>query len=370
MENSVLSMNAIHFKKSIRIIGLCLAVCFPSYCLQANPENGNPAKALPRSTPAAEKVNAQGVANYLEAIQKSKQGIHSVMIVRNGKVVSETWFGDNAPDKPHVLNSVSKTYTATAIGFAVAEGKLKVTDKVMSFFPDKMPATINDNLKKLEIRHLLTMSSGHDVEPSRNSEANKGKDWLTVFFSAPFEHTPGTEYVYNSLATYVLSAIIQKISGEKLIDYLTPRLFQPLGIQGARWEESPQGINCGGWGLYVKTEDMAKLGLLLLQKGKWDGKQLIPAAWVKEASTSHIASLPSGTKRKDLKMKTEDSDWLQGYGYQMWRSRHNSYRADGAGGQYILVLPEKNVVIAITAGLQDMQAELNTVWEYLLPAFK
>ncbi|MDR0843615.1 MAG: beta-lactamase family protein, partial [Tannerella sp.] len=154
-------MNAIHFRKSIGILCLCLAVCFPSYRLQANPENGNPGKDLPRSALAAEKVNAQGVANYLEAIKKSNQEIHSLMIVRNGKVVSETWFGDNAPGKPHVMYSVSKTFTATAIGFAVAEGKLNVTDKVISFFPDKVPATISNNLKELEIRHLLTMSSGH-----------------------------------------------------------------------------------------------------------------------------------------------------------------------------------------------------------------
>jgi CubicO group peptidase (beta-lactamase class C family) len=168
----------------------------------------------------------------------------------------------------------------------------------------------------------------------------------------------------------VLSAIIQKVSGEKLIDYLTPRLFQPLGIEGAVWEDSPQGINCGGWGLYVKTEDMAKMGLLFLQKGKWGDRQLVPEAWIKDATTSHIESLPAGTKRKDLKTKKENSDWLHGYGYQMWRSRHNSYRADGAKGQYILVLPEKNAVIAITANLNDMQEEINLVWDYLLPAFE
>ncbi|MDR0430107.1 MAG: ChbG/HpnK family deacetylase [Tannerellaceae bacterium] len=326
-------------------------------------------KSLPRSTPEAEKVNAKGITNYLEAVKKAGQDLHSLMIVRNGKVVAEHWLGDNAANKPHVMFSVSKTYTATAVGFAVSEGKLKVTDKITDLIPEKMPATINDNLKALEVRHLLMMSSGHDVEPRMNREEGD-VDWLQAFFAAPFEHEPGTFYVYNSMATYVLSAIVQKVTGEKLIDYLYPRLFRPLGIVGATWDESPQGINVGGWGLQVKTEDMAKLGLFILQKGKWNGKQLLPEAWFDEATRSHIESLPAGTRREDLKIKKKDSDWLQGYGYQMWRSRHNSFRADGARGQYILVLPEKNTVIVTTAQIDDMQAELNLIWKHLLPALK
>lgn len=327
-------------------------------------------KSLPRSTPKAEKVNEKGITNYLEAVKKSGMDLHSLMIVRNGKVVAEHWLGDHAANKPHVMFSVSKTFTATAIGFAVAEGKIKVTDKVTSFFPDKLPKQINDNLKALEIRHLLMMSSGHDVEPSGALRNSPDTDWLEVFFAAPFDHEPGTHYVYNSFATYVLSAIIQKVTGEKLIDYLYPRLFRPLGIIGATWEDSPQGINIGGWGLYVKTEDMAKLGLLILQKGNWNGKQLLPTSWFDEATRSHIESLPAGTRKEDLKIKPKDSDWLQGYGYQMWRSRHNSFRADGKDGQFILILPEKNTVIAITANIGDMQAELNLVWKHLLPALK
>lgn len=327
-------------------------------------------KSLPRSTPKVEKVNEKGITNYLNAVKKSGMDLHSLIIVRNGKVIAEHWLGDHAANKPHVMFSVSKTFTATAIGFAVAENKLKVTDKVISFFPDKLPQHINENLKALEIRHLLMMSSGHDVEPGKDVRNSEDADWLEAFFAAPFEHRPGTQFVYNSFATYVLSAIIQKVTGEKLIDYLYPRLFRPLGIVGATWEDSPQGINIGGWGLYVKTEDMAKLGLFILQKGNWNGKQLLPVSWFEEATQSHIESLPAGTKKEDLKMKPKDSDWLQGYGYQMWRSRHNSFRADGKDGQYILVLPDKNTVIAITANIQDMQAELNLVWKHLLPALK
>lgn len=325
-------------------------------------------KALPRSNPADENTDIGGIENFLKGVEAKNFDLHSLMIVRNGKVIFEKWLGDHAPAKPHSMWSVSKTYTATAIGFAVAEGRLKVTDKVISFFPDKLPQTVSDNLKALEIRHLLTMSSGHDVEPRRGNSPDA--DWLEAFFAAPFEHKPGTFYVYNSMVTYVLSAIIQKVTGEKLIDYLYPRLFRPLGIAGATWSESPQGINAGGWGLSIKTEDMAKLGLFILQKGKWNGKQLLPPAWFDEATAALVESLPSGARKENLKMKPEDSDWLQGYGYQMWRCRHNAFRADGANGQFIIIIPDKNAVVAITANIGDMQAEINLVWDNILPALK
>lgn len=326
-------------------------------------------KSLPRGTPGAEKVSPRGILDYLDAVKVNRQDLHSIMILRHGKVISEHWFGDNGPDKPHVMNSVSKSFTATAIGFAVSEGKLKVTDKVISFFSDKLPANISQYLNELEIKHLLTMSVGHD--PNVVSEKTRnGEDWIEAFLAAPITEKPGTEFCYNSIATYILSAIIQKTTGEKLIDYLYSRLFRPLGIVGAIWDESPQGINTGGWGLYVKTEDMAKLGQFFLQKGKWNGVQLLPESWIEDATTSHIASLPAGVKRKELRVKPKDNDWLQGYGYQMWRCRNNAYRADGANGQLIIVLPEKDVVIVATANIRSMQAELNLIWQYLLPAMK
>lgn len=325
-------------------------------------------KSLPRSNPKDEKVNEKGITNFLNAIQKGGYDLHSLMILRHGKVVAEQWFGDNAANKPHIMNSVSKTFTATAIGFAVAEGRIKVTDKVISFFPEKLPATISDNLKEMEIRHLLTMNTGHENGPDRKAAAEN--DWVEFFLKAPVEHKPGTYFVYNNLATYMLSAIIQKVTGEKTIDYLYPRLFRPLGIVGAIWQESPQGINTGGWGLFIKTEDMAKLGQLFLQKGNWNGKQLLPESWIEEASSYQVASLPAGVKPDNLKDNPKTSDWLQGYGYQMWRCRYNAYRADGASGQFIVVIPEKDAVIVTTANINDMQAELNLIWKYLLPAMK
>lgn len=327
-------------------------------------------KSLPRSTPDAENVSAKGITDYLNAVKKSGQDLHSLMVLRHGKVVAEHWFGDAAATKPHILYSVSKTYTATAIGFAVAEGRLKVTDKVISYFSDQLLDTISPYLQELEIKHLLTMSVGHDPDKVSDEIKKENSDWVKAFLTAPIDEKPGTEFCYNSLATYMLSAIIQKVTGEKMLNYLYPRLFRPLGIVGAVWDESPQGINIGGWGLYLKTEDMAKLGQFILQKGKWNDKQLLPQSWFDEATSSHIASLPAGEKRSELKMKAKDSDWLQGYGYQMWRCRHNAYRADGAEGQFIIILPEKDAVIVTTAKIDDMQAEINLIWKYLLPAIK
>lgn len=325
-------------------------------------------KELPRA--AAPKAMAKAVPAYLKAVKDAGQDLHSLMVVQHGKVIAESWMGEGAKNKPHVMNSVSKTFTATAVGFAVAEGRLKVTDKVISFFPDKLPPEVSPRLKKMEIRHLLTMSTGHDTDPTSTAKGREGADWVKEFLAAPLEHDPGTLHVYNSLATYMLSAIIQRVTGEKAINYLYPRLFRPLGIVGVTWQESPQGINCGGWGLYVKTEDMAKLGQFFLQKGRWNGHQLLPASWIEEASSFKIESYPAGVKKETLTVKPKDSDWLQGYGYQMWRCRHNAFRADGAGGQYILILPEKDAVIVTTAHIDDMQAELNLIWKYLLPALK
>ncbi|MDD2438221.1 MAG: ChbG/HpnK family deacetylase [Massilibacteroides sp.] len=325
-------------------------------------------KSLPRSTPEAEKITTKNIQNYLADVKKHKQDLHSLMILRHGKVVYETWLGDNAANKPHILNSVSKTFTATAIGFAVQEQLLSVEDPLINFFPEYLPNTVSENLKAVKIKDLLTMSVGHDKDPTTDVKGlTQPGDWERMFLSTPVVHKPGTKFVYNSLATYMLSAIIQKVTGHTVLDYLYPRLFRPLGIVGAKWEKSPTGVNTGGWGLFIKTEDMAKMGQFMLQKGNWKGKQLLSKAWFEEATTSKIQQPPVWTPEK---IKIKDSDWIQGYGYQIWRCRHNAYRADGANGQFIIVLPEKDAVIVTTADINDMQAEINLIWKHLLNAFK
>ena len=312
---------------------------------------------------------AQALDGFFEQAASDSMDIHSVMIVRDGSVIYSRWQSEGVDTVPHVLHSVSKTFTATAVGLAIADGKLALTDKVIDFFPDKLPAEVSDNLKAMTVRDLLTMSCGHDEEPT--GQRGQDVDWVQAFLAWPVVHEPGTFYLYNSLGTYMCSAIVQKVTGEKVVDYLDARLFQPLHIDKPKWDESPQGINCGGWGLYLKTEDLAKMGQLLLQNGEWNGQQLIPAEWVAEMSKKQVESINPGTRIEQAAergMTKETSDWMQGYGYQMWRCRPGCFRADGARGQYIIVVPDKNAVIAITSDVQDLQGELNLVWKHILPA--
>lgn len=319
--------------------------------------------SLPRSTPEAEGISSEGILQFLEASEKSDFEIHSLMVLRHGKVVAEAWAKPYGPDLVHTMYSCSKSFTATAVGLAVSEKRLTVNDKVISFFPNDVPAEISPNLAALRVKDLLTMSTGHDPDPTGNIRTDT--NWVRAFLSTPIVHKPGTVFLYNSLATYVLSAIVQKVTGEKVIDYLKPRLFTPLGINGVDWEEDPTGVNVGGWGLRLKTEDMAKFGQLFLQKGQWNGQQILPAAWVEEATTLKIVQHPEMPKAK-----RDSSDWEQGYCYQMWRSRHNSYRGDGAYGQYILVLPDKDAVIAVTSETANMQETFNYIWKYIYPAIR
>ena len=310
---------------------------------------------------------AAAMDDFFQEAASDSMDIHSVMIVKDGNVIYSRWQSQGVDTVPHVLHSVSKTFTSTAVGLAIADGKMALTDKVIDFFPDKLPEDVSENLKAMTVRDLLTMSCGHDVEPT-----NRGADidWVTEFLAHPVEHEPGTFFRYNSMGTYMLSAIVQKVTGEKLVDYLTPRLFEPLHIDKPHWEESPQGINCGGWGLYLKTEDLAKMGQLLLQKGEWNGQQIVPAEWVAEMSKKQVESINPGTRMEQAAergMTKETSDWMQGYGYQMWRCRPGCFRADGSRGQYILVIPDKNAVIAITSDVGDLQGELNLVWNHILP---
>ena len=190
---------------------------------------------------------------------------------------------------------------------------------------------------------------------TRANKPHLGEDFSHA--SVPFK--PGTHFLYNSPATYMLSAIVQKVTGMTVLDYLRPRLFDPLGFKDPQWKLSPQGITAGAYGLSIRTEEIATFGQLYLRKGMWNGKQLIPASWVEQATSMQTSNGSAPT-----------SDWDQGYGYQFWRSRHNSFRGDGAFGQYCMVIPELDAVVAMTSGVRNMQQVMNLVWDKLLPAMK
>jgi CubicO group peptidase (beta-lactamase class C family) len=308
---------------------------------------------LPRSSPEAQGVSSSAVLSFVEAADKSINSLHSFMLLRHGHVVAEGWWSPYEAPSPHILFSLSKSFTSTAVGLAIAEGKFSLDDEVLKFFPEDAPAEPSNHLKAMRVRDLLRMTTGHETEPP----SPPGQSWKQAFLNHPVRFKPGTHFLYNTPATYMLAAIVEKTTGLSLVDYLGPRLFDPLGIDHPIWDKGPEGITIGGYGLRIRTEDIARFGQLYLQKGQWRGKQLVPEAWI-EAATSFQTSNGSSPR----------SDWDQGYGYQFWRCRNGFYRGDGAFGQYCIVLPQQDAVIAITGGLRDMQAVLNLVWEKLLPA--
>ena len=338
-------------------IALPLFVFFLWFCACSQPHVTD---TLPRSTPEKEGVSSMNILSFLEAVEQSGQEWHSFMFLRHGRVIAEGWWHPYQSDLKHTMYSTSKTFTSTAVGFAVSEGRLSVNDKVISFFPDLLPEIVSDYLDALSVKDLLCMAAGQNPEPFG---LLGGQNWVKSFLSVPIVDEPGTKFLYNSVATYMLSAILQSVTGEKLMDYLTPRFFEPLYIKDADWEIDSEGINTGGWGLRVKTEDMAKLGQLYLQNGKWNHLQILLETWIKEATTAQIMQKPDATEEEKA-----TSDWLQGYGYQIWRCRHNAFRADGAFGQFIIVMPEQDAVVAITANVNNMQNEIDLVWDHLLPA--
>jgi CubicO group peptidase (beta-lactamase class C family) len=321
------------------------------------------ARQLPRSTPEEQGVSSAAILGFLEQMQKSRHEFHSFMLVRHGHVIAEGWWTPYRAAARHMLYSLSKSFTSTAIGFAVSEGRLNVNDAVASFFPDDLPAETSAPLAALRVKHLLTMSVGHagDSTPIITKEQN----WPRAFLALPIVKPPGSAFLYNSGATYMLSAIVQKVSGQKVVDYLRPRLFEPLDIEGMTWETCPRGINTGGWGLSVQTESLAKFGQFYLQKGVWQDRQILPAAWIEEATTFKIQQ-----PAPDLEKAKLTSDWHQGYCYQFWRCRHKAFRGDGAFGQFDIVMPDQQAVVAITCETNDMQGELNLVWDFLLPAMQ
>jgi len=316
-------------------------------------------RQLPYAAPAAQGIASSAILAFVEAAEREIDSLHSFMLLRHGHVLAEGWWAPYEPERLHMLFSLSKSFTSSAIGLAVAEGRLSVDDQVLSFFPEAAPAEPSEHLAAMRVRDLLSMSTGHSLDTTPYMRQDPDANWAKAFLARPVEHTPGTHFVYNSGATYMLSAIIQQLTGTTLLEYLRPRLLTPLGIAQATWESCPRGINTGGWGLSIRTADIARFGQMYLQKGVWQGARILPEAWVDAASTAQVAN-PNET----------NIDWRQGYGYQFWRCRHGAYRGDGAFGQFCIVMPEQDAVLAITSGVGNMQSVLDIVWEHLLPAMQ
>jgi CubicO group peptidase (beta-lactamase class C family) len=310
---------------------------------------------LTRCAPDALGIAPADILRFVQAVEETIDEMHSFMLLRHGQVAAEGWWWPYAPEKPHMLYSLSKSFTAAAVGLAAAEGRLSLDDTVLSFFPEDAQPEVSPNLAAMRVRHLLSMSTGHAEDTTGYLHNSPDGNWVKAFLSRPVTYAPGTHFLYNSGASYMLAAIVHHLTGKSLVDYLQPRLFDPLGIEKPYWETCPRGIETGGWGLNLRTEDIARFGQMYLQKGSWQGQQILPEAWVAEASSKHIDNSLG-----------KNSDWEQGYGFQFWRCHHNAYRGDGAFGQYCIVMPEQDAMMAITGGVKDMQAVLSLVWEHLL----
>lgn len=285
---------------------------------------------LPRSTPEEQGMRSSDVMKFLDELITGREGaeIHSVMVLRHGKVIAEAYPAPFTSGYAQTLYSASKTFTAAAVGLAVESNLLRVTDRVGAILAGDMPKSVSPELAELTVHDLLTMASG--IVPDWTMR-NNHRNWVNTWLSKPVSK-PGEHFAYDSMDTYVLSAIVQKVTGQTVMDYLREKLFEPMSVTDAEWEQSPEGITTGGWGLYVRPEVMAKFGQLLLDEGRWGDRQLLPAEWVKLMMTPHRRANPTTN-----------------YGYQMWECEHDgAWRADGAYGQYIVVCPRQDMVVVIT----------------------
>lgn len=313
--------------------------------------------SFPEVSPESQGVSSQSILNFINKANECPYEWHGFILLRHGKKIAEAYWDPFHQGGKHTLYSLSKSFTSSAIGMLVDEGKIKVSDRVIDFFPDELPDEVSENLKKMTLHHLLCMNTGHDTDTMGMMRSNEDKTWVQNFLSHPVVHVPGSHFLYNTGATYMQSAIVSKVTGQKLNEYLKPRLFDPLQISDYDWEVSPQGIDTGGYGLRLSTESIARFGQLYLQEGQWEGQQLISREWISEATRYHTSS------------QDNDTDWGQGYGYQFWRCKPGFYRGDGAFGQYCIVMPQYDAVLAINSESWDMGKSMQIAWETLLPGF-
>ncbi len=312
-----------------------------------------------RVTPESVGIKSAAIERFLDKLESGFTEMHGLMIMRHGKICAEGWWSPYAPGLRHGLQSLTKTYAATAVGIAYTEGLLKLEDRIIDIFPDEAPADPSENLKKLTVRDVLCMGCGMDTMP------RPSMDWIREFLATPVNHLPGTTYMYNSTGSTLLGAIVRKLTGEGLHEYLTPRLFEKLGIDpdNLRWMCMPDGMEVGGGGLYSTTENNLRLMKLYADGGVWEGERILAEDYVNKATTLQNESATEAKGNPDAK------DNFVGYGFQMWMCRPKGvYRADGAMGQFSIVVPDKDMIISINetaSGAHWAQTTLDTVWVFL-----
>lgn len=297
-------------------------------------------------------VSRKAVINFINENKKIGNDIHSFVIVKDGKVKARIAPAPYSFECKQQLFSLSKSFTSTAIGLLYDDGKIDIDSKVTDIFRDKCPEDTGKNLQKMTIRHLLSMNTGHEM--CVLTDIKDAPDPISAFLRIEPKYAPGTHFIYNNAATYMLSEIIGKYTGMTLFDFLSFRLFKPLGIENVHWHTFPDGQSQGATGLHASCDDISKFGMLYLNRGIYNGQRILSEEWVDLASQSHSDNSGNGTP-----------DWTSGYGFQFWLNSRGGYRADGALGQLCLIIPEENAVIAVEAYVKDMQKEVDLAFDML-----
>ena len=302
---------------------------------------------FPRVTPESVGIPSKAIEAFVHNAKVSGIEMHSLMVLRHGKVCAEGWWKPYGPEKLHNVHSFTKTFVATAIGLLVEDGVISLEDKLLSFFPEEAPENPSENLQKMNLHHLLSMSTGHHDEPNIRGT----KDFVRAFLAWPVEHEPGTWFRYNSQASHMLGRVIHKVTGKTFPEFLRERILDKMGFGHIECSLAGDGFPSGGGGFALTTEDMARLGQLYLDGGKWKGEQLVPESWIRAATVPQSDN--SNGEHRD-----GNEDWEAGYGYQLWQNDPwLSYRFDGAFGQEALVYPEQDLLVICTAATSKI-AEL------------
>jgi CubicO group peptidase (beta-lactamase class C family) len=308
-------------------------------------------------TPAAQGADARGIAAFLDAIERDPRiEPHGLVIQRHGRRIAEGYWTPHTGDRSRLVYSLSKSFTGTALGLQVGEGRLSLDDLVSDHLPELFDADTDERTRRMTIRHIASMATGHDREMILEATAADPDDPVHGLFTIAPDAEPGTLFAYNQPPVLALATILQRLAGESLVGYLRPRVLDPLGIRDVRWARTPTGVDLGYSGVHTNLDAIARLGQLYLDDGTWRGRRLLPEGWVADASSVQVPN-----------PQREEPDWRQGYGFQLWMSRHG-YRGDGAFGQYMVVLPEYDAVVAMFSCVEVMQIVLDAMWEHLLPA--
>ncbi|MGW4808274.1 serine hydrolase domain-containing protein [Kitasatospora sp. NPDC004272] len=313
---------------------------------------------LPRSAPSATGLSSRAVGALLDRLAELPVECHSLLVVHRGRVVAEGWWAPYSAERPHLLYSLTKSFTSVAVGLAVADGLLSPADRVADLLPERVPAGASAQARRITVHHLLTMTAGHAADSLEEAWAREPDDLVRGFLGLPFDAPEGTRHVYDNATTFLLARIVERVTGRGLPEFLDERLFGPMGVDHAEWDRVGSGAAFGFHGLHLTTEAVAAFGELLLRGGRWGGRQLVPRAWVERATRRHVAS-------ESFVSGARDPDFSCGYGYQFWRSRHG-YHGHGAYGQQCVVVPGHELVVAVTAQ-GESQAVFDALWECLLP---